>query len=168
MRSGLRSLFLAAMLLALGGCGVRYGMSQGGFPEHIRSIAVEPLENETTSAELPQELLEQLRRELRRRFGLREASPDRADALVRGVLRTYDTDVPVAFSSDRTQSLSARRRLQVTMDIAIVDQSTGHAIWERKGLRAEGEYPERAEASGRRQAIERIVQQVIDGAQSQW
>jgi hypothetical protein len=168
MRSGLRNLALAAMLLALAACGVRYGMSQGGFPQHIRTIAIEPFENETTSAELPQELLEELRREMRRRFGLRDASPDRADALVRGVLRTYDTDVPVAFSADRTQSLSARRRLQVTVDIEIVDQGTGQALWQRKGLRAEGEYPERAEASGRRQAIERLVEQVIDGAQSQW
>jgi hypothetical protein len=32
----------------------------------------------------------------------------------------------------------------------------------------EGEYSERFEAEGRKQAINRIVNEVIEGAQSQW
>jgi len=35
-------------------------------------------------------------------------------------------------------------------------------------MRAEGEYAEASEPQGRRQAIERIVNDVIEGAQSQW
>jgi hypothetical protein len=35
-------------------------------------------------------------------------------------------------------------------------------------MQAEGEYAERQEAAGRKQAIDRIVNDVIDGAQSQW
>lgn len=159
---------LSLLVVTLGACGVRYGFSQGGFPRHIRTVAVQPLENETASAELPRELLEELRNELRSRFGLRDAAPDRADALVRGVIRTYDIDVPVAFSADRAQSSTALRRLQVTMDVEIVDQSTGKALFERKGMRAEGEYPERGEAAGRRQAVERLVRDIVEGAQSQW
>jgi hypothetical protein len=41
-------------------------------------------------------------------------------------------------------------------------------LWQRKALRAEGEYAERAEAEGRRQAITRLVNDIVDGAQSQW
>ena len=41
-------------------------------------------------------------------------------------------------------------------------------LWERKGIVAEGEYAERTEAAGRKQAIERIVADVIEGALSQW
>ena len=33
---------------------------------------------------------------------------------------------------------------------------------------AEGEYAEREEAAGRKQAIQRIVNEIIEGAQSQW
>jgi hypothetical protein len=45
---------------------------------------------------------------------------------------------------------------------------TGKTLWQRKGLLAEGQYEERGEANGRKDAIDRIVNDVIDGAQSQW
>jgi hypothetical protein len=102
------------------------------------------------------------------RLGLRDASENRANAVVRGTITKYEPDVPVAFSADPNQATSARRRLQISVDIEIVDQTSGKTLWERKGLSAEGEYAERAEPEGRRQALERIVNDVIDGAQSQW
>jgi hypothetical protein len=53
-------------------------------------------------------------------------------------------------------------------DIEIIDQKTGKTLWQRKGLSAEGEYEENGEAAGRRIALERLVNDVIEGAQSQW
>ena len=41
-------------------------------------------------------------------------------------------------------------------------------LFERAGLKAEGEYAERSEPAGRKQALERIVNDIIEGAQSQW
>jgi hypothetical protein len=64
--------------------------------------------------------------------------------------------------------VAARRKLQLTIDIEIYDQTAGRVLWSRKGMMAEGEYAERAEADGRRQAIEKLVNDVIEGAQSQW
>jgi Lipopolysaccharide-assembly len=160
---------LSFALLAFGAaCGVRYGFVGGGLPAHIRTVAVLPFENETSSPELQRELFELLRRQLRGRLGLREGPEATADALVRGTIKTYDVDIPVGFSSDPQQAVTARRKLQVTIDIEIVDQSNGRILWERKGLRAEGDYAERAEAEGRRSALEKIVADVIEGAQSQW
>jgi hypothetical protein len=52
--------------------------------------------------------------------------------------------------------------------VQIVDQTNGKTIWEKKGLRAEGEYAERDEAGGRREAIKRVVNDIVEGAQSQW
>ncbi len=66
------------------------------------------------------------------------------------------------------QSVAARRKLLLTIDIEIYDQTAGRVLWARKGMSAEGEYAERAEAEGRRQAIEKLVNDVLDGAQSQW
>jgi hypothetical protein len=165
-RSGVRS--LAILLLGVAACGVRYGFAGGGLPAHIRTVAVVPFENETSSPELQRELFELLRRELRSRLGVREGSEATADALVRGTIKTYDVDIPVGFSADPQQAVTARRKLQVTIDIAIVDQSNGRILWERRGLRAEGEYAERAEVDGRRAALQKIVGDVVDGAQSQW
>jgi hypothetical protein len=99
---------------------------------------------------------------------VRDAPQERADALVRGTIVAYDADVPVAFSADSRQAISARRRLQITVDVEIVDQTTGKVLWQRKALRAEGEYAERAEPEGRRQAIGKLVNDIVEGAQSQW
>jgi hypothetical protein len=164
-RFGILSLALTAA--ALTGC-VRYGFAGGGLPSHIRTMAVLPFENETASPELQRELFELLRRELRSRLGVREGAEATADALVRGTIKTYDVDIPVGFSADPQQAVTARRKLQITVDIAIVDQSNGRILWERRGLRAEGEYAERAEAAGRRAALEKLVNDVVEGAQSQW
>ncbi|HJQ21581.1 MAG TPA: LPS assembly lipoprotein LptE [Gemmatimonadaceae bacterium] len=131
-------------------------------------MAVLPFENQTPTSELQSELLESMRRELQHRLGVRDAPEERADALVRGTIVSYDVDIPVAISADPRQSTSARRRLQITIDVEILDQTTGKTLWQRRGLRAEGEYAERAELEGRHQAIEKIVNDIVEGAQSQW
>ncbi len=44
-------------------------------------------------------------------------------------------------------------QLQLVVDVAIIDQSSGRTLWEKKGLTAKGEYAEQNEGNGRRQAI---------------
>jgi len=158
---------ISALFLLLVGC-FPYGFAGGGLPAHVKTVAVLPFDNQTPSPELQREMLDALRSALGRRLGLRDAPEARADAIVRGTLIRYDIDVPVAYSADPTQATSARRLLQLTLDIELVDQRSGKALWQRKGLTASGEYAERAEAEGRRLAIERVVNDVIEGAQSQW
>jgi hypothetical protein len=131
-------------------------------------MAILPFENETPTPELQRELYDVMRRDFQPRLGIRDAPQDKADALVRGVIRVYDVDVPVAFGANQTNPTASRRKLQLTLDVQILDQTTGKTIFERKGLRAEGEYAEGDEASGRRQAIQRIVNDMVEGAQSQW
>lgn len=168
-RSGTFRSFVRALLgVVLAGCGVRYGFSEGAFPSHVRTMAILPFENQTPTSELQSELYESMRHELQKRLGVRDAAQDRADALVRGTILSYDVDVPVAFSADARQAVSARRRLQITIDVEILDQTTGKTLWQKKGLRAEGEYAERAEPEGRKQAIAKIVNDIVEGAQSQW
>lgn len=164
-RSGI---LISAALLFAAGCGVRYGFAGGGLPSNIRTMAVLPFDNQTASPTLQAELFEIMRRELQRRLGVRDASEERADALVRGAIVTYDANVPVAFSSDPQQAVTARRRLQITVNLEIIDQTTGKILFERKNLRAEGDYAEGAEESGRLAAMELLVNQIVEGAQSQW
>lgn len=161
-----RTVLGALAILVLGGC--FYGFAGGGLPAHVKTVAVLPFDNETTSPELQRELFELMRRELQGRLGLREASESRADAVIRGTIRRYETDVPIGFSADPAQATSARRKLQIAVDVEIVDQTTGRTLWERKGLTADADYAERAEVQGRRQAIERLVRDMVEGAQSQW
>ena len=167
-RSGFRRLALAGSLWLVSLTGCLYGFAGGGLPAHVKTMAVLPFDNETTSPELQRELFELMRREMQGRLGVREASESRADALIRGTIRRYETDVPIGFSADPAQATSARRKLQISVDVEIVDQTTGKMLWERKGLTADADYAERAEPQGRRQAIERLVRDMVEGAQSQW
>ncbi|MDQ3697167.1 MAG: LPS assembly lipoprotein LptE [Gemmatimonadota bacterium] len=155
-------------VLALLASGCVYGFAGGGLPPHIRTVAVLPFENETPATTLQQELLERMRREIQSRLGLRDAPEGRADAVVRGRIVSYDADIPIAYSADRTQSTTARRRLRITVDVEIVDQANDRVLWSRRALPGEGDYNERSEGDGRRQAIDKLVSDVIAGAQSQW
>ena len=157
------SIIAAAML----GC-MPYGFAGGGLPSHVRTVAVLPFENLTAVPEIQEELARALRSELRDRLGLREAAENRASALVRGTIQRYEADIPIGFSATNKNQTSARRSLQISVDIEVIDQVTGKTLWQQKGLMKDGQYEERGEASGRKQAIERIVTEVIQGAQSQW
>ena len=157
------------MLAAVTSCfGIHYGFAGGGLPANIRTMAVLPFDNQTTSPEVQRELLDVMRRELQKRLGVRDASESRADAIVRGVITGYDVDVPVGVSANPATAVTARRRLQVTIDVEIVEQANGHVIFQRKGMNGEGDYDERAEAAGRTKAIEKLVNDIVEGAQSQW
>jgi hypothetical protein len=155
-------------LLLLGACRWGYNFSGGGLPANIKTIAVMPFENRTPSAELPSGLTDRLRVGVERRLGLRGAPPRTADAIVRGTIVRYDLDIPVAFSADPSRATTARRRLVIVVDIEILDQKNNKVLWARQGLSAEGDYAEGAEAAGRDDALDRIVNDVIEGAQSQW
>ena len=165
-RSGRFSL-IVALLMTVAGCWP-YGFAGGGLPSNIHTVAVLPFENETPQAELQREVWEALRSEMKSRLGLRDAPEARADAIVRGTLLRYDTGIPIAISANRGQVTSARRKLQIVCDIEIVDQKTGKLLWQRKGITAEGEYEEPNEVNGRRDALQKLVADVIEGAQSQW
>jgi len=145
-----------------------YGFAGGGLPSHVHTVAIIPFANLTTSTEIQRELADSLRSKLHDRLGLQEASEAKADAIIRGTIQRYETDIPVSYSATNKQTPSARRQLQVTLDVEMVDQVTGKTLWQRKGLTATGEYEERGEAIGRKQAIDRIIDDIIQGAQSQW
>ena len=166
-RSGVRSL-LAGVVVTLSAC--FYGFAGGGLPANVRTVAIIPFENETPSPDLTRELVDALRREMRNRLGVRDAAEARANAIVRGTIVRYDVDVPISYTADqgRNGTTTARRKLQIVVDVEIVEQANGKTLLQRKGLTGEAEYAERAEANGRRQAIDKIVSDVIEGAQSQW
>src|ERR1043166_38601 len=163
-RSGV---FLSSLLLATTtSCGIRYSFSGGGLGPNIRSMAVVMFENKTTSPDLQQEIFEQMRGELRRRLGVREAPQDRANAIVSGTIQQYQVDLPVGVSADPSQ-VSTRRRLSITIDIQIVDEKRT-VLFEKRGLSASADYAERGEVDARHKAIELLVSDIVTGTQSQW
>lgn len=153
-------------MCAVTGC---YGFSGGGgLPRTLKTVAIQPFDNQTAAPELQRELFEQLRNVMRDRLNLREAPELRADLVVRGTIVTYDVDLPLGASADGRNTASNRRRLQLTIDIEIVETATSRVLLTKKGLAREGQYAEGGEASGRKNALESLMTDIVEGVQSQW
>lgn len=161
-----RGALVAAASVVLSAC---YRFSGGGgLPKGIKTVAIEPFDNQTASPELQKELFDAVRKTLHDRLNLREAPLARADVVVTGAIVKYDVDIPAGVSADNRQSTSTRRRLQLVIDIEITEQKSGRALLKKNGLSREGQYAEGGEPIGRRNAIESIMADIVDGVQSQW
>lgn len=160
--------FLASTsFIVAAGC---YGFSGGGFPPAIRTVAVLPFDNLTSEATLTQQISTAVREAVENRLGLRQAGESQADAIVRGSITRYEPDLPVAYTGTAVGSnvTVTRRLVQITVTVEIVDQKTNRSLWQRSGLTVEGDYEPGREADGRRKALDRLVVNIVEGAQSQW
>ena len=155
----------SALALALAAC--LYHFSGGGLP-NVKTVAILPFDNQTPQPELTKEVNDAVREAFEGRLGLREAGEQTADAVVRGRVTRYDPDTPVALQPGRGQVSVTQRRVQISVDVEILDQREGKTLWQRQGLTVDGEYDPPKEADGRKIALSKLVNEIVDGAQSQW
>lgn len=151
--------------LWLAGC--LYGFAGGGLP-NIKTVAILPFDNDTPEPVLTQEVANAVRQAIEGRLGLRASGEASADAVVRGRIARYDADLPLAVQTGIGQANVTRRQIQITVDVTIVDQREGKTLWQRQGLTITGEYQPPQEADGRKIALDKLVTEIVDGAQSQW
>jgi hypothetical protein len=153
--------------LALGGC--LYGFAGGGLPPSIKTVAILPFDNQTPEPTLTQEISQAVREAVERRLGLRQSAESRADAVVRGSITRYEPDVPVAYQAGEDRDVNVtQRQVQITVTVEILDQKQGKPLWQRSGLVVKGDYDPGQEAVGRQEALDDLVQNIVEGAQSQW
>ncbi len=162
-----RALHLALVAWASHGC--LYGFAGGGLPGHIRTVAILPFDNLTAEPTLTQEVTRAVSDAIEGRLGLRSASEARADAVVRGVIARYEPDVLLQVQTgDAGQVAVTRRRVQITVSVEIFDVRENRMLWQRSGLTVDGEYSPPNETEGRKLALDKLVNDIVDGAQSQW
>ncbi len=154
------------MALATSAC--LYGFAGGGLPSHIRTVAVLPFDNRTAEPALTQEVTAAVQDAMEGRLGLRLAAEGSADAVVRGTIMRYEPDIPLSFQALAGQVAVTRRRVQLTLSVEIYDQREERTLWQRSGLVIDGEYEPPQEGQGRELALEKLVTDIVDGAQSQW
>lgn len=158
----------ALVLLAAGVAGgCLYGFAGGGLPPHVRTVAVLPFDNQTSEPGLTQPVRDALTEAVEGRLGLRAAAEATADAVVRGTIARYDSDIPLATQPGQ-QPVVTRRRVQLTVDVEIFDVRQQRTIWKRTGLTVDGEYDPPREREGRTLALNKLIADFVDGAQSQW
>ncbi len=164
----------AALVLAgsVFAAGCNYSFRAGSFPPpHVRTIAVLPFENETDRFEVAGELHDQLLRNLPRALGIRTAGEDVADAVVRGTITRYDVAAPNYRSAGGGQAAQVlQRQVSIAVAVEIIDLVENVVLWESRSVIAQGEFLEASETEeiGREEAIELLVQRIVDGAQSNW
>jgi len=160
--SGAAAGSLAGLWLA----GCMYGFAGGTLP-NVKTVAILPFENDTPEPALTQEVSEAVRQAFEGRLGLRVAPEATADALVRGRIARYDPDVPIALLPGQGEVTVTKRKVQLAVDVEILNQREGTTVWKRQVL-VDGEYNPGREADGRKIALDKLVNEIVDGAQSQW
>lgn len=166
---GFALLLLSASALWLGAC--LYSFTGGGLPPGIRTVAVLPFDNLTPEPVLTSEITQAVREAVQNRLGLRQAGETQADAIVSGVVRRYEPGLPLAFTSQGTEvrdTKVTRQMVQITVDVKIMDQKQNKVLWERQSLTVQGEYDPNQEAKGRKLALDKLITDIVEGAQSQW
>jgi hypothetical protein len=159
---------VAALAVAALQTGCLYNFHGGGLPGNIKTAAVIAFDNRTGEPLLTQEVSDAIRQAVEGRLGLRAAGEADADAVVRGEIVRYDPDVPLSFSSSAGVVDVTRRQVTIVVNIEIVDQRQGKALWRGSGISVSGEYQPPQESEGRRVAIQKLVTSFVEGAQSQW
>ena len=154
-------------VLVAGGC--NYGFRSGSFPDHIRSVAILPFDNDTNRFELTQEIHEELLQTLPRALGVTNAGEEAADAVVRGRIVRYDLTSPLFRSDQLGQVDVLQRQVSIRVEVELIDLVENVILWDDRGLSTQGQYLEgEPEEIGRIEAIELLVQRIVDGAQSNW
>lgn len=161
-------------LLALTGCS--YGFAGGGLPPGIRTVAVQPFENQTTDPTIAQQVNRTIRDAMEQRLGLRIVAESQADAIVTGTVRLYEPDQPVGYRGTGSTSGGQRggavevskRLLRLTIDLSMVERSTDKNLLKQRTFPADAQYDPGREAEGRRTALELLVNALVKEAQSQW
>ncbi len=168
----MRRALSALAAVALAGCSI--GFAGGGFPPNIRTVAVTSFVNDTPDPTLTLLVTQGVRQAMISRLGLRAATEEQADALVRGRVVSYDPDQPLAYTGTQGAAGTAAqvnvtsRQVEIRVDVEVIDQKTGKTLWEGKGLICPGQYSPNRETDGKQKALDFLVNKVIDGVRSNW
>lgn len=168
LQGRVRAILVLMVALFMPGC--MYSFQAGaGFPDHVKTVAILPFDNDTTRPEITDEVFALLLREFPRSQGLQPAGYDVADAVVRGTIKSYEISTPsYRATGDVPQVLQRQVRLMV--EVEIVNLVDDQVLWQNPGISVQGEYLEEGETEevGRAIAIDLLVQRIVDGAQSNW
>ena len=150
-------------VLILSGCGV-YTMNPKGKSE-IRTIAIDPLENETTEFGLADQLTEFIIDAFIADGNLKVVSPDQADAILMGSLTHHERVTEAFDQNDQVQSYKMVMDFRITLQNA----SNGEDYWSQT-TRQEGVYDAdtETEEDGQRRAGARLVEMIINRTTKSW
>jgi outer membrane lipopolysaccharide assembly protein LptE/RlpB len=147
------------------GCGF-YSVS-GGIPAHVRTVGVEFFSNATTESGIEERVSRAISDRIVGQSQVRFASSRSADAVFRGnVVRV--SEEPLTY----TGTQASRYQVTLIVDASVWDRTRRRTLWEREGIRGQGEYDATggiaARDAAQAQVVREVAQQVVDGFFSGW
>jgi hypothetical protein len=124
----MRSVLVAAALLALAGCGYHLGGTGIGLPAAARSISVAEFGNHTREPGLEIALRRAIEEEFRRRGTLDVVPDPRGDLVVSGAIRRFQS-TPVA-SVGTSEAVQFQGIVQISF--RLTERSTGRVLYENR------------------------------------
>jgi hypothetical protein len=156
--------------LLLNGCG--YTASPAVLPPHLRTIAIPVFENQTSEYTLEQAVTDAVVARFVSDGHLRIVDEKSADCVVHGRLTQYRNAIFGISNTDLAQEY------RVTIGVAVVfkDQVKNREIWRDDGLVRTANYyvqpgpghEAKTELDGRKEAIEKIADEVLSRSVQSW
>jgi outer membrane lipopolysaccharide assembly protein LptE/RlpB len=118
--------------LCLLGCGYQFAGRSELFPKDVRSVYVEPFLNRTRDIGMEHELTTAVRSELYRRGELQVVDvPDQADAILSGVVRSFDSTTA---SVNREDELLQYEAVMI-VDVTFRRRQPSEILWRGQAIR---------------------------------
>jgi hypothetical protein len=118
--------------LCLLGCGYQFAGRSDLFPKDVHSVYVEPFLNRTRDVGMDHELTTALRSELYRRGQLQVVDlPDQADAILSGVVRSFDSNV----ASVNTNAELLQYETVMIVDVTFRRRQPSEILWRSQAIR---------------------------------
>jgi outer membrane lipopolysaccharide assembly protein LptE/RlpB len=127
---------ILGMALTAAGCGYRLAGKNNPLLGGINTIAIPYFKNETFEAGAESTFTSAFADQFIQSKRLQVVSVDRADAILRGTIKTVREDIISYNKNDKAMEY----RVYVTLDLALEKRDTGEVLWKRKRLRHNEEY----------------------------
>ena len=124
--------------LCLLGCGYQFAGRSDLFPKDVHSVYVEPFLNRTRDVGMEHELTTALRSELYRRGQLQVVDvPDQADAILSGVVRSFDSTT----ASVNTNAEVLQFETVMVVDVTFRRRQPSEILWRSQAIRLNALHP---------------------------
>jgi hypothetical protein len=118
--------------LCLLGCGYQFAGRSDLFPKDVHSVYVEPFLNQTRDVGIQHEITTALRSELYRRGQLQVVDlPDQADAILSGVVRSFDSIT----ASVNTNAELLQYETVMLVDVTFRRRQPSEILWRSQAIR---------------------------------
>lgn len=148
---------LLVVLLALSACS--YGFQQGQLREGLDSVAVPFFENRSREPDVEVELTEAVVAGLIADRTLRVVDESNADAIVQGVLRSYEF-IESFFGADRQ---TEEYKIRIVVEVTMIERGTQEILAGPQRVTGEGTYLLEDGPDGELEAREIAAAEIVEG-----